>query len=60
MHDPDYRQFMLELVQNLEPLSHPAGTILMDELDEVGELTFVHKGKVAVGYELNKVRKLCI
>ena len=51
---------MLELVQNLEPLSHPAGTILMDELDEVGELTFVHKGKVAVGYELNKVRKLCI
>ena len=47
---------MLCIVQNLEPLHHSTGTILMDELDEVGELTFVHIGKVGVGYEINKTK----
>jgi len=32
----------------------------MDELDELGEMTFVFKGKVGVGYEINKIKKVCI
>ena len=32
----------------------------MDELDEACEITFVHKGRVGVGYEINKIKKLCI
>ena len=44
----------------MEPLHLGLGTILMDELDEVGEITFVHKGKIGVGYEINKMKKLCI
>ena len=58
--DTEYRNFMLIVVQNLEPVQFQQGTILMDELDELGEMTFVFKGKVGVGYEINKIKKVCI
>ena len=33
---------------------------MIDELDEVGEITFIYEGKVLVGYEINKVKKYCL
>jgi len=30
------------------------------ELDDVGEITFITKGKVALGYEINKIKKFQI
>jgi len=44
----------------LEPLQFEKGIILLNELDELGELTFVFKGRIGVGYEINKVKKICI
>ena len=34
-------------------------TILIDELDEVNEITFVKKGIVAIGFDFNKEKKYC-
>jgi len=42
MRNPHYRTFMIEIVQNLEPYHQHEGIVMMKELDEVGEITFVH------------------
>ena len=34
--------------------------MIIDELDEFGEITFIHKGMVSIGYEINKVKKFCL
>jgi len=47
------------ILTSLEPRSEPAGTCLIDELDEFLEITFIMKGTVAIGYEINKIRKFC-
>ena len=44
----------------LEPRHEEARTILINELDEFNEIIFVTKGDVAIGYEINKVKKYCI
>jgi len=31
---------------------------LINELDEYNEITFIEKGKLGIGYEINKVKKL--
>jgi len=48
------------VLNNLFPRHEPKGTIVINELDEFGEVTFVCKGKVGIGYEINKVKKYCI
>lgn len=35
-------------------------TILKEELDEFNEIMFVNKGKVVIGYEMNKEKRYCI
>lgn len=44
----------------LEPRWHPKKCIIVDELDEFGEIEFVIKGSVVIGYEINRVKKYCI
>jgi len=34
--------------------------VLINELDEFSEITFVNKGIVMIGYELNKEKRYCI
>ena len=48
------------ILNNLSPRREEAGTIIINELDEFGEVTFVCQGKVGLGYEINKVKKFCI
>ena len=45
---------------SLEPRLELKHEIIIDELDEVGEITFVTKGQVVVGYEINKQKRYCI
>ena len=33
---------------------------MINELDEIGEITFVHKGKVGVGFEINRMKKVVV
>ena len=60
MQDPLYRNFMISLIQNLEPVRYRKGYTMISELDEVHQLTFIHKGKVGIGFEINKMKKVAI
>ena len=51
---------MIRLLMQLEPRFEEKKTILVDELDEVNEITFVKKGCVALGFDFNKEKKYCI
>ena len=58
--DQNYREFMNALLTNLEPRKDAKHSILVDELDEFNEISFINKGKVVIGYEINKQRRYCI
>jgi len=60
MTDPNFRNLMIGVVQNLEPLHMKKGVIILNELDEVGEIMFVCDGSIGVGYELNKFKKVVL
>ena len=45
---------MIFVISHLEPFEEKKHTILAHELDEFNEIMFVDKGKVVVGYEINK------
>lgn len=51
---------MMRLLVLLEPKFEPKWTIILNELEEVNEMTFVNKGEVVVGYEFNKQINYCI
>lgn len=58
--DQEYRFFMLQLLQYLEPRQEDAGTILFQELDEINEVIFIETGECDIGYEINKQQKYVI
>ena len=51
---------MFQLFTSLEPRFEKKHTVVVDELDEFLDIIFVYKGKVAIGYEINKQRRYCI
>ena len=52
--DQNYREFMNKLLTNLEPRRDAKHSILVDELDEFNEISFINNGEVVIGYEINK------
>ena len=58
MHDNVYREFIIGVLTYLEPISEEKGTILQAEIEEVYMIRFISKGKVGLGHEVNKVRKV--
>jgi hypothetical protein len=44
----------------LEPFREKGYTVLKEELDEFNEIMYVNKGKVVIGYEVNKEKRYCI
>jgi len=45
------------ILNNLMPRYEKKGETILNELDEIGEVTFVYIGKVALGFEINKIKK---
>ena len=58
--DSAYREFMMEVLRNLEPRFAKQGSTLVEELDCNDEIIFCYKGEIFFGYELNKQRHFCI
>ena len=58
--DQNYRNFMNSLLLHLEPRRDHKHSILVDELDEFNEISFINQGEVVIGYEINKQRRYCI
>ena len=51
---------MTEILRCLNPRFEDAGTTLLNEMDEVGEIVFISKGELAVGFEINKQQYFAI
>lgn len=58
--DQPYRDFMFDLLICLEPFYERKNKILVNELDEFNVIQFVIKGKVALGYEIQKQKRYCV
>ena len=52
--DQAYRNFMFDTLRSLEPRHEESKTILFNELDDFPEITFFNKGKVDIGFEINR------
>ena len=53
-NDPEYRELMMCILSSLEPIFYEKGTFIYRELDEFGEINFIQKGELAIGFEINK------
>ena len=51
-----YRNFMVSLLSNLEPRHEHPDTLVFDELEEVNEVIFFHKGSLDLGFEINRFK----
>ena len=58
--DQQYREFMFDMLQSLEPFFERKHVILINELEKFNVISFVIKGKVALGYEINKQKRYCV
>ena len=52
--DQVYRDFMIEVLQNLEPRVEEKGTILYRELEEISEIIFIESGIIDIGFEITR------
>jgi len=55
--DQNYRDFMIMVLEHLEPRFESKGSVLFEELEEISEVIFISKGLVDIGYEINKKKK---
>ena len=58
--DEDYRNYMIDLLMSLEPMIVPALNHMVNILEEPSQISFINKGKVLVGYEVNNQKYYCI
>ena len=53
--DRAYRDLMVQMLNNLEPIKYARNQIVFEELDEYSEVVFlVNSAKFEVGYSINK------
>jgi hypothetical protein len=50
-----YGEFIVSIVQRLEPISYYPGQIIHQELQSIDIVTFVTNGSYDIGYEINKM-----
>ena len=53
MYDQCYRDFMLDVMRNLEPVALNSNYIIYQELDETDMIYFFTKGMFSVGFNVN-------
>ena len=58
--DEIYRDFMINLLLNLEPYMENKNVEIIKELEEFSQIIFIQKGKVAVGFDVNYQRRYCL
>ena len=51
---PLYENFMINVLQQLEPVRYQSGEIIIYELDSVDSVHFTMEGKIDIGYEMNR------
>ena len=51
---------MMTLIMHLEPIREFKHQIIINENEEMNQVTFITHGKVALGYEINKQKRYCL
>ena len=59
-NDIHYRDFIIATLAYLEPVYYRSGYKIHNELDEFGEITFIHRGDVKVGFKINEMERYAI
>ena len=54
--DQAYRDFMIQILRQMDYRHLNANTIIFDELDDINEVIFIESGTVEIGYQMNKRR----
>ena len=57
---PDFREFMYESLVALEPIRYEAGTIVMDELEDISSIVFIIDSEYHIGVSIDRVQKFKI
>lgn len=58
--DQNYRDFIMSILTQLEPIFIPAESTMFRELEEIQEVIFVQQGTVHVGFEVNRRQKFVV
>jgi hypothetical protein len=53
-NDQVYKEFMMDVLFSLEPRKYSSDSILYDEMESVTELLFLQKGRIGIGFRINK------
>ena len=59
-HDYQYRDFMVQILTSLEPFREKKNIHLIQELEECNIISFVLKGTILIGFDVNHQLKYCI
>ena len=51
---------MIKMLRNLSPRFEKKDEVLISELETFGEVLFISKGKIDIGFEINKVPKMAL
>ena len=51
---------MINMLRNLSPRFEKKGEVLISELETFDEVLFMSKGKIDIGFEINKVPKMAL
>ena len=58
--DAEYTNFMIDVLQCLEPIFFKARETISRELDEVNQVIFIKRGKYSIGYKINTTEKFLL
>ncbi|CDW76967.1 cation channel family protein [Stylonychia lemnae] len=59
-NDTQYAQFMMNIMQNLEPRKYQRNDLILYDLEEVDEVIYVCSGQYGVGYQLNNQEYIAV
>lgn len=53
-NDQQYRLYIIKLLEFIEPIYFHYNERIINELDEFGQVIFIQKGIVGIGFEMNR------
>ena len=59
-NDSIYRDYMIQLLTLLVPFTIASDEIIHDELESMDMVSFITKGKIKIGFEINKHKRFCL
>jgi hypothetical protein len=52
--DPEFKMYLSGILAHLEPIQYERQSIILDELEEVNQVTYIMNAEHHVGFSMNK------